>query len=77
MKGAQVFDPFSKADASTTREYGGTGLGLSISRKFCEMMHGSLTAESEKGVGSTFTIEVPVDTGAKTAIGPDEVGISF
>ena len=58
----RVFDPFQQADASTTREYGGTGLGLSISQKFCEMMGGTLTAESEKGVGSTFIIRLP--TGA-------------
>jgi CheY-like chemotaxis protein len=57
-----VFDPFSQADASTTREYGGTGLGLSISRKFCEMMGGTLSAQSEKGSGSTFTMRVPTGT---------------
>lgn len=65
-----VFDPFSQADASTTREYGGTGLGLSISRKFCEMMHGTLTAESEKDVGSTFIIRLPVGMGTKAGKGP-------
>jgi len=59
----RVFDPFSQADASTTREYGGTGLGLSISRKFCEMMGGTLSAKSEKGSGSTFTMRIP--TGAR------------
>jgi len=58
----RVFDPFSQADASTTREYGGTGLGLSISRKFCEMMGGTLSAQSEKGSGSTFTMRVPTGT---------------
>jgi len=58
----KVFDPFSQADSSTTREYGGTGLGLSISRKFCEMMGGTLTAQSEKGTGSTFTMRVPTGT---------------
>lgn len=58
----RVFDPFLQADASTTREYGGTGLGLSISQKFCEMMGGSLTAESEKDVGSTFIIRLPTGT---------------
>lgn len=58
----RVFDPFLQADASTTREYGGTGLGLSISQKFCEMMGGSLTAESEKDVGSTFVIRLPTGT---------------
>ncbi|MGA9574729.1 MAG: response regulator, partial [Lysobacterales bacterium] len=63
----RVFDPFSQADASTTREYGGTGLGLSISRKFCEMMGGTLTADSEKGEGSTFTVRIPTGTGGKPA----------
>jgi CheY-like chemotaxis protein/anti-sigma regulatory factor (Ser/Thr protein kinase) len=57
-----IFDPFSQADSSTSREYGGTGLGLSISRKFCEMMGGSLTATSEKGKGSTFTMKVSTGT---------------
>lgn len=67
----RVFDPFSQADSSTTREYGGTGLGLSISRKFCELMGGTLTAQSEKGTGSTFTMKVP--TGTQQSI-PDQAG---
>jgi len=54
-----VFEEFSQADASTTREYGGTGLGLAISRRFCQMMGGDLTATSVLGSGSTFTIELP------------------
>jgi len=54
-----VFEEFSQADASTTREYGGTGLGLPISRKFCQMMGGDITVTSEAGIGSTFTIELP------------------
>jgi signal transduction histidine kinase/CheY-like chemotaxis protein len=66
-----VFDPFSQADASTTREYGGTGLGLSISRKFCELMGGTLTAQSEKGTGSTFTLRIP--TGTQPSV-PGQVG---
>jgi CheY-like chemotaxis protein/two-component sensor histidine kinase len=57
----RIFDPFSQADATTTREFGGTGLGLSISRKLCEMMGGTLTAESQKDVGSTFTVKIPVE----------------
>ncbi len=56
----RIFDPFSQADATTTREFGGTGLGLSISRKLCEIMGGTLTVESRKDVGSTFTVRIPV-----------------
>jgi signal transduction histidine kinase len=55
----RLFKPFTQADASTTRKYGGTGLGLTISLKFCQMMGGDITAESEAGKGSTFTIYLP------------------
>ena len=55
-----VFEEFSQADSSTTRDYGGTGLGLPISRRFCQMLGGDLTVTSTTGEGSTFTIRVPV-----------------
>jgi PAS domain S-box-containing protein len=54
-----VFEEFSQADDSTTRDYGGTGLGLPISRRFCRMMGGDITVTSELGKGTTFTIELP------------------
>ncbi len=54
----QLFEPFTQADASTTRKYGGTGLGLTISRKLCEMMGGRLWAESVEGQGTTFLFTV-------------------
>lgn len=54
-----IFEPFSQADASTTRRYGGTGLGLSLCRKFCEMMGGDIWVTSEKGRGATFTFWFP------------------
>jgi CheY-like chemotaxis protein len=62
-----VFHRCELADAGTTRRYGGTGLGLAISRRLAEMMGGTLTAESVEGEGSTFTLDLPLQSVEATA----------
>jgi signal transduction histidine kinase len=56
---SKLFQEFSQASSTTASKYGGTGLGLAISRRFCQMMGGDITVESEPGRGSTFTIRLP------------------
>lgn len=55
----KVFEAFTQADNSTTRKYGGTGLGLTITKKFCNILGGSIEANSLVGQGSEFIIKLP------------------
>jgi len=56
----KVFEEFTQAESSTSKEYGGTGLGLPISKKMTEMMGGVMEVESEEGKGTTFSITIPI-----------------
>jgi signal transduction histidine kinase len=67
---AQVFDRFTQADASTTRRFGGSGLGLSICRALAQLMGGDVALASVVGLGSTFTVRLPLERAAAEA-GPE------
>ena len=62
-----MFNAFQQADSSISRRYGGTGLGLPIARTLAERMGGTLRAQSEEGLGSVFTLEIPLALYKQTA----------
>ena len=70
----KLFEAFSQEDATSTNRYGGSGLGMAITKNFVEMMNGDIHVESEKGVGSVFTVTVTLgasDRQAQAAQGID------
>ncbi len=77
----RLFQPFTQVDAAIAQKYGGTGLGLALSQRFCQMLGGYVTAESELGKGSAFTVHLPmsdVDRSARAlngdgALAPDRL----
>ncbi len=74
---SKIFDSFTQADDSTTREYGGTGLGLNISKRFIELLGGRIALNSEVGKGTCFEIYLPKrrqisDISGKTEVVPQK-----
>ena len=62
----KIFEAFSQEDDTTTNRYGGSGLGMSITKKFVDMMNGDIHIDSEKGVGSTFTVTVTLKSSGRS-----------
>jgi len=62
-----IFEAFSQEDATATNQYGGSGLGMAITKNFVDMMGGEISVESEKGVGSRFTVTVSLGVSDKAA----------
>ena len=62
----RIFEPFTQEDDTTTSRYGGSGLGLAITKNIVQMMNGSITVDSEKGVGTEFVVNVPLKDSARS-----------
>ena len=67
----RLFEPFAQEDSTTTNRYGGSGLGMAITRNIVDLMGGTITVASEKGHGTTFIVEVPLQRAEHAAVSDD------
>ena len=68
----QIFEEFTQAYSDTTRKYGGTGLGLTITKRLVELQNGTVSLESARDQGSTFTLDIPYPTAPAGSLVPTE-----
>lgn len=73
---SRVFDAFTQADTSTTRQYGGTGLGLAISKQYVELMGGNIAVRSKLGEGTCIKVTLPLTESITGNISPPLQGLS-
>jgi CheY-like chemotaxis protein len=74
---AMIFESFSQASEDVTRKFGGTGLGLTITKQLVELQGGTIRVESEEGVGTSVTFEIPYEVIEKPLAEPKEVDDTF
>ena len=71
----RIFDEFSQEETSARTRYKGTGLGMAITKRYVDLMGGTITVESKKGKGSTFTVELPMEVTDESRIQKRDCGI--